>query len=40
MRLALTLLLLASSSLCFGQIARDTEPAAPLVTQEATAQSH
>jgi hypothetical protein len=36
----LTLLLLAGSSLCFGQIARDSEPAAPIVAQVAAAQSH
>ena len=38
MRHFLTLLLLAGSLLCFGQIARDSEPAAPLVAQVAAAQ--
>ncbi len=40
MRHFLTLLLLASSSLCFGQIARDSEPTSPLVASVAAAQSH
>ena len=39
MRHFLTLLLVASSSACFVQIARDTEPAAPLVAFVAAAQS-
>jgi hypothetical protein len=40
MRHFLTLLLLAGSSLCFGQIARDSEPTAPILAQVAAAQSH
>jgi hypothetical protein len=35
-----TLLLLTGSSACLGQIARDSEPAAPIVAQVAAAQSY
>lgn len=40
MRHLLTLLLLASSSLCLGQFARDTEPEAPLLVSTLAAQSY
>ncbi len=40
MRYFFTLLLLAGSSLCFGQIARDSEPEAPSLVSAATAQSY
>lgn len=39
MKHLLTLLLLAGSLECFGQIARDSEPAAPLVASVSAAQS-
>jgi hypothetical protein len=40
MRHLFTLLFLASSLQCFGQIARDSEPTAPIVVPVAAAQSH
>jgi hypothetical protein len=40
MRHFLTLLLLAGAPLCFGQIARDSEFAAPIVAQVEATQSH
>jgi hypothetical protein len=40
MRHFLTLLMLTSSSLCFGQFARDTEPLEPSLVSAATAQSY